>query len=35
MPVAQFSKVGRAIQAKRKPPAALEARIKRTGVQCA
>jgi hypothetical protein len=35
MPVAQFDRVANAIQGKRKPPAALQARIRRTGVQCA
>lgn len=35
MPVPDFDRVALAIQGKRKPPAALEARIRRTGVQCA
>jgi hypothetical protein len=35
MPVAQFSKVGRALQAKRKPPAALERKFRSTSVLCA
>jgi hypothetical protein len=34
MPVAQFSKLGGALQAKRKPPAALERKVARTSVQC-
>jgi hypothetical protein len=35
MPVAQFDRVANALQGKRKPPAALQARIQRIGVQCA
>jgi hypothetical protein len=35
MPVAQFDRVANALQGKRKPPAALERKIKRTSVLCA
>jgi hypothetical protein len=35
MPVVQFSKVGRALQTKRKPPAALERQVRRTSMPCA
>ena len=35
MPAAQFDRVANALQGKRKPPAALEAKIRRTGIQCA
>jgi dihydroorotate dehydrogenase len=35
MPVEQFVKLGRAFQAKRKPPAALERKFKSSTVQCA
>jgi hypothetical protein len=35
MPLAEFVKLGRAIQAKRQPPAALERKFKSTSVQCA
>ena len=35
MPLPQFIKLGRAFQAKRKPPAALERKFRSTSVQCA
>ena len=35
MPVAQFDRVTNALQGRRKPPAALQREIQRTGVQCA
>jgi len=35
MPLAQFLQYGRALQAKRTPPAALQRRVRSTAVQCA
>lgn len=35
MPLAQFLTYGRALQAKRKPPAALERKFRRTAKECA
>ena len=35
MPLPQFLKLGRAFQANRKPPAALERKFRNTSVQCA
>jgi hypothetical protein len=35
MPVAQFDRVANALAGKRKPPAVLQARIRRIGIQCA
>jgi len=35
MPLAQFLTYGRALQAKRKPPAALERKFRRTTMECA